>query len=187
MEFLQTKNNLWKRWVSNYSTRTQICINLYSNLISRKNNRINVEIANTSREIAIAALRDSSSMITIAAMTMLFFSGIFISAFLGMALHNNIDASAQPTMTVLPQWWIFAVTTVPLTLLVFGIWRIWQRNRVSQTSRVDAGKSEASDKDNQVSHGDGIARRMNNPQTRTPVTWKIEAEATVAGLSEDAP
>ena len=79
MEFIQSRNQNWKRWVGNYNTRTQIQINLHFNLASQADNKINIEIANTSKRIAEATLRDSSSMITIATMTMLFLPGTFIS------------------------------------------------------------------------------------------------------------
>ena len=181
MQFLLTRNTVWKRWVGNYNTRTQIRINLYFNLASQGDNKTNIEIANTSKEIAKATLRDSSSMITIATMTMLFLPGTFVSAVLSMAFFNSgTDTSGQPTLTVLPQWWIFPVTTIPLTLLVFGLWRIWQQTRLKQTAHADAekrvafldmkahvkrlrslyaGKAKVSGADAQVSNGDAVARR----------------------------
>lgn len=79
MEYLRRRNQIWKRWGNNYNTRTQIRINLYFNLASQGDNKINIEIANTSKRIAEATLRDSSSMITIATMTMIFLPGTFVS------------------------------------------------------------------------------------------------------------
>ena len=79
MEFLQSRNQIWKRRVGNYNTRTQIRINLFFNLASQGDNKINIEIANTSKKIAEATLRDSSSMKTIATMTMIFLPGTFVS------------------------------------------------------------------------------------------------------------
>ena len=79
MEYLQSRNQIWKRWVSNYNARTQIRINLHFNLASQGDNKVNIEIANTSKKISEATLRDSSSMITIATMTMIFLPGTFVS------------------------------------------------------------------------------------------------------------
>ena len=79
MEYLQSRNQIWKRWVSNYNARTQIRINLYFNLASQGDNKVNIEIAKISKKIAEATLRDSSSMITIATMTMIFLPGTFVS------------------------------------------------------------------------------------------------------------
>ena len=210
MQYLLTRNTIQKRWVGNYNTRTQIRINLYFNLASQGDNRTNIEIANTSKEIAKATLRDSSSMITIATMTMLFLPGTFVSAILSMAFFNNgTDTSGQPTLTVLPQWWIFPVITIPLTLLVFALWRIWQQKRLKQAAHADAekrvafldmkahvkrlrslyaGKAEVSGADDQVSHGDAVARnRRRSSGIRSLFARKREAETSVARVSEDAP
>lgn len=216
MQYLVTRNTMWRRWVGNYNTRTQIHINLYFNLASQVDNKTNIgiaktniEIANTSKEIATATLRDSSSMITIATMTMLFLPGTFVSAILSMAFFNNgTDTSGQPTLTVLPQWWIFPVTTIPLTLLVFGLWRIWQQKRLKQRTHADPekrvafldlkahvkplrslypGKAEVSDADDQVSHGDAVVRkRRRSSGIRSLFAGKRKAEASVARVSEDA-
>ena len=216
MQYLITRNTIWKRWVGNYNTRTQIRINLYFNLASQVDNKTNIgiaktniEIANTSREIASATLRDSSSMITIATMTMLFLPGTFVSAILSMAFFNNgTDTSGHPTLTVLPQWWIFPVATIPLTLLVFGLWRIWQQNRLKQRTHADAekrvafldlkahvkrlrswypGKAEVSGADDQVSHGDASTRKRRGSSIfRSIFAKECEAEASVARVSEDA-
>lgn len=79
MEFILSRNRIWKRWVANYITRTTICIDLFFNIANQNDNRTNIDIANTSKRIAEEAKRDSSSMITIAAMTMLFLPGTFVS------------------------------------------------------------------------------------------------------------
>lgn len=209
IQYLLTRNTIWKRWVGNYNTRTQIRINLYFNLASQDDNKINIKIANTSKEIAEATLRDSSSMITIATMTMLFLPGTFVSAVLSMAFFNNgTDASGRATLTVLPQWWIFPAVTIPLTLLVFGLWRLWQQKRLNHKARADAekrvalldmkahikrlkslyaSKAEVLGADDQVSHGDGVARRRRYSGIGILFARKSEAKASVARVSEVAP
>ena len=79
MEFILSRNRIWKRWVANYITRTSIRIDLFFNIANQNDNHINIDIASTSKRIAEEAKRDSSSMITIAAMTMLFLPGTFVS------------------------------------------------------------------------------------------------------------
>ena len=93
IEFLQSRNQIWKRWVGNYNARTQTRINLYFNLASQGDNKINIEIANTSKKIAEATLRDSSSMITIATMTMIFLPGTFVSV--GHLTFNLLSFTAE--------------------------------------------------------------------------------------------
>lgn len=65
--------------MSNYATRTNIRVNLFFNLANQGDSRINIEIARTSKAIAAETKRDSSSMITIAAVTMFFLPGTFVS------------------------------------------------------------------------------------------------------------
>ena len=89
VEYLLSRTRVWKRWVGNYTTRTQIQINLFFNLANQSDNRINIEIAKTSKQIAEATLKDSSSMITIAAMTMLFLPGTFVSVSLLPYTYHN--------------------------------------------------------------------------------------------------
>ena len=52
---------------------------------------------------------------------------------------NSADTSGHPTLTVLPQWWYFPVATVPLTALVFGFWRLWQRQREGRKAHLNFG------------------------------------------------
>ena len=66
------------------------------NIASQNDNRTNIDIAATSKQIAedsrrIAeeAKKDSSSMITIAAVTMLFLPGTFVSVSTPVALNNG--------------------------------------------------------------------------------------------------
>lgn len=126
-----------------------------------------------------------------------------------MAFFNNgTDALGQATLTVLPQWWIFPAVTIPLTLLVFGLWRLWQQMRLNHNARADAekrvafldmkahmkrlkslyaSKAEVSGADDQVSHGDAIARRKRYSGIGTLFARKSEARASVARVSEVAP
>lgn len=65
--------------MANWSIRTKIRIDLFFNLANQNDNRTNLEIANTTKDIAEKTRNDSSSMITVAALTMLFLPGTFVS------------------------------------------------------------------------------------------------------------
>ena len=65
--------------MANWSIRTKIRIDLFFNLANQNDNRTNLEIASTTKDIAEKTRNDSSSMITIAALTMLFLPGTFVS------------------------------------------------------------------------------------------------------------
>lgn len=108
MELLLARDHIWKRWLANYNTRTKIRIDLFFNLASQKDNRINIEIANTSKQIAAdtqrvaeEARKDSSSMITIAAVTMLFLPGTFVSVCLSFL---KVQQSANVKRRLFSAW-----------------------------------------------------------------------------------
>ena len=79
LEYLLTRNHRWRRWVLSYSTRVENRIDLAFNVASQHDNTTNTKIANASAEIARESRKDSSSMITLAALTMLFPPGTFVS------------------------------------------------------------------------------------------------------------
>ena len=61
-------------------------------------------------------------MITIAALTMLFLPGTFISAILSTTFFEfHADG-----IVVSKKWWILPATTLPLMVVVFAIWFGWQ-------------------------------------------------------------
>ncbi|KAL8827782.1 MAG: hypothetical protein Q9170_006877 [Blastenia crenularia] len=77
--YLRSRNRMWTRWVQNYRERTHLIMNLFFSIGSQADSRTNLEIADLTSKIAVDAQRDSSSMITIAAVTMVFLPGTFIS------------------------------------------------------------------------------------------------------------
>ncbi len=79
LSLIISRAQFWRRWVSTYTRRTNIRMNLFFNLANQGDSRINIDIARTSKAIAEETKRDSSSMITIAAVTMLFLPGTFVS------------------------------------------------------------------------------------------------------------
>ncbi|KAF8963526.1 hypothetical protein BDZ97DRAFT_1820348 [Flammula alnicola] len=44
------------------------------------------------------------------------------------------NTTPDNSLSVGPQWWIFLAITVPLTVIVFATWVLWQRYR----NRVDS-------------------------------------------------
>jgi membrane protein implicated in regulation of membrane protease activity len=80
--------------------------------------------------------RDSASMITIAAITMIFLPGTFISAVLSTTFFDY----AETGLRVSGKWWVLLVVTVPLTVVVFVIWLLWLRRRQSKDEKEEARK-----------------------------------------------
>lgn len=69
--------------------------------------------ASTSTTIAREAKADGNSMKVIAALTMVFLPGTFLSSVFGMAALNNAH------------WWLYVALTLPLTILVLIAWWLW--------------------------------------------------------------
>jgi len=99
-------------------------------------------------------------MITIAAVTMFFLPGTFISvspipgllkppftfrthhapqAIFSMTFFNfQQDSTGNQEFQVSDRWWYFLAATIPLTLLVFVVWIVWQRLRWRRFKDEDA-------------------------------------------------
>ena len=99
-------------------------------------NLVTQQDAVTSTAIAREAKADGNSMKVIAALTMVFLPGTYLSSVFGMAM---IKADVP--------WWLYVALTVPLTVLVFATWWVWQsysRWNIRWTS-VTAQKRKTSD------------------------------------------
>ena len=86
LTYFKSRNCSWKRWVENYNERTKLMINLFFSIASQADSRTNLEVADLTATIAADAQKDSSSMITIAAVTMVFLPGTFISVRISFSL-----------------------------------------------------------------------------------------------------
>jgi len=130
LKFLRDRNHLRRRWVSSFRERTQLIIHFLFSIDSQVNNQTNLEIAGTSSIIAKEAAKDNASMITIATMTMLFLPGTFVSAIFSMVFFNyGVDNNGQEIFQVSSRLWLYFAVTVPLTVLISGIYQYWRRQR----------------------------------------------------------
>ncbi|MCJ1479399.1 hypothetical protein MMC13_008084 [Lambiella insularis] len=139
IHYLLSNCTISRRWVSNYRDRTNIRINLVRivpkywdafHLSTQLDNETNVRISRLTSIIARDTQRDSSSMITIAALTMMFLPGTFVSAIFSMVFFNvEKDATGVEKFWVSRQWWYYLIVSIPLTAIVFAIWNAWQRKR----------------------------------------------------------
>ncbi|PSN71711.1 hypothetical protein BS50DRAFT_234525 [Corynespora cassiicola Philippines] len=120
-EALKSQCDNCARWAVVYRERTNIRINLLFHLANQRESRTNTEIAASTAKVAEQTRRDSASMITIAAVTMFFLPGTFISAILSTTFFEFGDDRLQ----VSKQWWILPVVTIPLMMVVFAVWLGW--------------------------------------------------------------
>jgi hypothetical protein len=105
------------------------------NLIAQKDSNVGLRPANHSRTLAIESKRDSSSMKTIAAVTMAFLPGTFVSSFFAMPMFdwNKPPGDNVNTRT----FWIYWTVTIPLTFSVFLAWWAWFRFKTARETKED--------------------------------------------------
>ena len=60
-------------------------------------------------------------MRTIAALTMVFLPGTFVSGIFGMVFFD----AKEDGYIVDPRWWLFLAITLPLTMATIGTWWLW--------------------------------------------------------------
>jgi hypothetical protein len=89
---------------------------------SRRDQKISVDIANSSRLIALNTLRDSASMKAIAHVTMVFLPGTFLASVFAMPFF---DLQNSTRFFVNKNFWIYVAITVPLTIATLALAWIW--------------------------------------------------------------
>ncbi|KUJ07802.1 uncharacterized protein LY89DRAFT_789480 [Mollisia scopiformis] len=104
------------------------------NLIAQRDTKATIELATSSQKLAEAALRDSSSMKTIAAMTLIFLPGTFVCSFFSMTFF---DWRASPETSVVTSLWVYFAVAVPFTIVVVLCWIAW-----TWKSRQEVGRGE---------------------------------------------
>ncbi|KAM3505030.1 hypothetical protein MY11210_008130 [Beauveria gryllotalpidicola] len=108
--------------------RVDIQINALFNLMMQQDNSNGIELAKSSHQIARASYRDSSSMKTLAIVTMFFLPGSFVSAMFSMPMFKwdkaDPDSSAIG-VGLLPQFGLYWVITLPLTIVTFCLHLTW--------------------------------------------------------------
>ena len=132
-----------------YQNRMSNQLTTILSLISQRDQAIGIEIARATKSIALESKRDSSSMKTIAAMTMVFLPGTSVASIFAMPFFNW---KATGPGVVDPQLWIYFVITIPLTILTFVVWWAW----FTMKSRRESWESDSgagSERDAKESRG----------------------------------
>ncbi|KAI1326262.1 hypothetical protein F5Y16DRAFT_237259 [Xylariaceae sp. FL0255] len=106
-------------------------------LMTHEDAAVNTELAESSRVIAEASKADSSSMKTVAILTMAFLPGTFIAALFAVP---SLDWSSGTVIT--GHFWIYWAFTLPATALIFILWLLLDNrtallNSIRKTRRLD--------------------------------------------------
>ncbi|KAK5652818.1 hypothetical protein OQA88_9484 [Cercophora sp. LCS_1] len=140
LEAMRWRTSVSKRWIVAYKDRVNIRINHVFHVS-------NQEQARATAAIAQDAARESSSMGTVAAVTLFFLPPTFVCAIFGMDFFDvwGDSGSGLGGLKMSSYWWLYPATAVPLTVVVIVIWILWRRSRLVRRSRrlpdLEAGMS----------------------------------------------
>lgn len=128
--------------VKTLSRRIQIQLSVVANLITQNESRTNISIAEESKRIAVETKRDSDSMKTIAALTMVFLPGTFVAPLFSMVFFH-VGSDVGSSLSVDRHWWLYLAVTIPLAIVTVGCWLGWlQRKKVRRMQDEENGVSK---------------------------------------------
>ncbi|KAK2129217.1 hypothetical protein NOF04DRAFT_1321582 [Fusarium oxysporum II5] len=96
-------------------SRLETELNVLYNLIAHTNAELNLRIASTTG-------LDSAAMKTLTFVTIAFLPATFIATLFSMPMF---DWESDGKETISPNFWIYWVVSIPLTLITAGGWRVW--------------------------------------------------------------
>jgi len=83
--------------------------------------------------------QDSSSMKTIAFMTLVFLPAGTVASIFGSQFFNLIvDSNGVPHFVISPLFWIFWAISLPITAILVVLWKWWPQR--TKRERMDASK-----------------------------------------------
>ncbi|KAI1770950.1 glycoside hydrolase family 31 protein [Hypoxylon cercidicola] len=120
---LKTRMHASQEYLKYLKERAERLSTVLFALLTHEDSATHAELADASRQIAEAAQRDSSSMKTVAIMTMAFLPATFFAALFSVP---SLDWRPDPGQNVVqPNFWIYWAFTLPATALVFGLWLLF--------------------------------------------------------------
>jgi hypothetical protein len=142
------------------------------NIIAQKESKLNLEMAGQQRRLAHSSKRDSNSMKTLSLLGAIFLPATYLASVFSMTFFNFQNGSGSGDNdgpVVAPSLWIYFVITIPLTLLIVCIWRIWDKRREKQYAEEDV--------DLEIGIEKMEAQIMSNMRKRTMSkvrTWELQ-------------
>ncbi|KAJ2972068.1 hypothetical protein NQ176_g7369 [Zarea fungicola] len=133
IEYVISSMEKQKMLFLNYKSRKNGTMSLVYNLVTQSDAANNIQLSRSMK-------RDSTSMTAIAALTMVFLPGTFTSSVLSAGIFSARAESQGIAISNL--WWLWVALTIPLTIVVIGIWWLYQRWQRSGRQRVAGAADE---------------------------------------------
>lgn len=112
------------------------------NIIAQKESKLNFQMAGEQRKLAHASKRDSAAMKTISLLGAIFFPGAYLASVFSMTFFNFQDPGQDQ---VSDSFWIYWAVTIPVTILIVGVWWVWERRREAKYDKEDLDLEQGSD------------------------------------------
>ncbi|KAK0673834.1 hypothetical protein QBC41DRAFT_265485 [Cercophora samala] len=155
LEFYRAKLNGIENYAHTTLERLGIQRAALYNIIAQKESKLSLKMAAEQRRLAHNAKRDSSSMKTLSLLGAIFLPATYLASVFSMTFfdfndNNHYSRNNGPVSggtgtgeerdnpVVSPDLWIYFVITVPMTLLIVLIWRIWDKRRDRKYKAEDA-------------------------------------------------
>lgn len=98
-------------------------------------------MAGEQRKLAHASKRDSAAMKTISLLGAVFLPGAYLASVFSMTFFNFQNEGPK----VSNQFWIYWVVTIPVTVVIVGVWYIWEKKRERRYDREDLDLEKGSE------------------------------------------
>ncbi|KAK0611896.1 hypothetical protein B0T14DRAFT_571751 [Immersiella caudata] len=126
-----SRTGAFRRWALNYADRSKILIDLAFHIATQDISEVNHQ--------------DSTSMNTIAIVTLVFLPGTLVCAIFSTVFFDiSFDENGVDVLQFSPRLWYFFAITTPLTIAVVLSWWAWKRHtvkrRLSAENLVTASK-----------------------------------------------
>ncbi len=117
------------------------------NTIAQRESKLNFKMAGEQRKLAHASKRDSGAQKTIALLGALFLPGAFLASIFSTSFFNFqnglADEGGNPELPIVaPEFWIYWVFTLPLTVVVVAGWIFWEKRKEARYRTEDARLEE---------------------------------------------
>ena len=99
-------------------------------------------MAGEQRKLAHASKRDSTAMKTISLLGAIFFPGAYLASVFSMTFFNFQNGEGP---SVSEQFWIYWAVTIPVTVIIVGVWYVWEKRTEARYNKEDADLEKGSE------------------------------------------